>query len=99
MSSKKPTLKDRTLRELALFLGLLLFGLVLLPVSVYLVGEEVFGEFAGAGFGEFFRTLSGKLRDGNSAAWFLVLSPYMALLVLRLTGLAWRLTRAPGSGP
>jgi hypothetical protein len=79
------------LREAALFLGLLFFGIVLLPIAIYLVGGEVFGEYGGQGFGSFFGALSGRIRAGETVAWFLVLSPYLGWQVLRLTVVAWRL--------
>jgi len=86
--------KQRLLRELALFLGLLFVGLVLLPIAIYLVGREVFGEYGGHGFGDFFSTLSGRVRNGETVALFLVLSPYFTWQILRLTAMAWRLTAA-----
>ena len=95
------TFKQTALRELALFLGLLFFGLALLPIGVYLVGGEVFGEYGGHGFGGFFGTLGSKIRDGEPVAWFLTLSPYLVWQVLRLTALGWRVAGGlqKGRGP
>lgn len=84
--------RQRLLLELALFLGLLFLGLVLLPVAIFVVGGEVFGDYGGHGFGDFFSTLSGRIRNGETVAWFLILSPYLAWQVLRFTALAWRRT-------
>lgn len=84
--------KQRLLRELALFLGLVFVGLILLPFAIYLVGGTVFGEYEGQGFSDFFSTLSGRVRNGETVAWFLILSPYLGWQVLRLTAAAWRLT-------
>ena len=84
------SLKKLALRETALFLGLLFFGFVLMPIGIYLVGREVFGDYGGHGYGEFFGTLSGKIRNGELVAWFLVLSPYLAWQTVRMTWLAWR---------
>lgn len=78
------------LREICLFLCLLFVGLVLLPVGIYLVGDLVFGSYGGQGFGDFFGTISGKVRTGDWVAWFLVLSPYFAWQTIRLTALIWR---------
>ncbi|MDJ0906787.1 MAG: hypothetical protein QNI96_12255, partial [Woeseiaceae bacterium] len=72
------------MRELALFLGLLLAGLVLLPIAIYWMGPRVLGEFGGTGFADFFGSLAVRLRAGEYGAWFLVLSPYLAIQVLRL---------------
>ncbi|MGI9220767.1 MAG: hypothetical protein ACR2QS_07005 [Woeseiaceae bacterium] len=90
MSNNKSSISRIAKRELALFLGLLLFGLVLLPIGVFFVGDQVFGDYGPAGFTGFFNTLSGKIRSGEGVAWFLVLSPYLAWQSIRLTALAWR---------
>ena len=92
MESSK--IKHIAKRELALFSVLLFIGYVLVPVLIYKVGQIVFGEFGGAGYSEFFGALSYKIRTGNLVAWFLVLSPWIGWQCLRLTGLAWRATRA-----
>lgn len=95
MSSGSP--RKSVLREVALFLCLLFVGLVLLPVAIYLIGPRVLGEFGGYGFADFFGSLSARLRAGEPAAWFLVLSPYLAIQVLRLTRAGWRASRPTGS--
>jgi hypothetical protein len=86
----KKTLK----RESALFVVLLFLGLVLMPIAIYVVGRNLFGAYGGAGYGEFFNMLSGKVRSGDRVAWFLVLSPYLAWQTLRLTLYGWRRTTA-----
>ena len=53
---------------------------------------SVFGEYGGNGYGEFFSSLSGKIRSGDRVSWFLVLSPYLAILTIRLTAWGWRRT-------
>lgn len=89
--SEQPFSLSRVLRkEAAAFAGFLFFGLVLLPVVIWFVGKAVFGAYGGAGFADFYGTLSGKIRSGDLAAWFLVLSPWLAWQVLRLTALGWR---------
>jgi hypothetical protein len=85
-------LRRVALRELALFLMLLFFGLVLLPVGIFLVGNEVFGGYDGHGFSGFFGAISSKVRNGDWVAWFLVLAPYLAWQTIRLTALLWRLS-------
>lgn len=72
-------------RELAVFLGFLLFGLLVLPVLIYIVGRLVFGDFGGAGFMDFYGRLHSDLRAVDGVAWFLVLSPYLVVQALRLT--------------
>lgn len=91
MALSKQSFKQFVFREFALFVGLLFFGLVILPIGIYLVGGEVFGDYGGFGFGGFFGEISGKIRAGETVAWFLVLSPYFVWQLLRLTALAWRL--------
>ena len=77
-------------REAALLLGFLFLGLVLLPVAIYVVGQAIFGDYGGGSYGHFFSELSGRIRAGDSAAWFVVLSPYLGWQTLRLIALGWR---------
>ena len=77
-------------KEGALFAILLFAGFVLLPIAIWFVGKAVFGAYGGAGYGEFFSTLSGKIRSGDRVAWFLVLSPYLVWQCLRLMAFGWR---------
>lgn len=77
-------------RELALLFSLLLLGLIVLPIAIYFVGDQVFGDYGSSGFSGFFNTLSGKIRSGDWVAWFLVLSPYLGWQTVRLTAAAWR---------
>ena len=86
-------------RELALLLGFLFIGLVLLPVAVYVVGQAIFGDYGGGSYGHFFAELSGRVRSGDAAAWFLVLSPYLGWQMLRLIVTGWRTAgRRPEAG-
>ena len=77
-------------REFSIFIALLFFGFILLPIGIWFVGKAVFGAYGGAGYGEFFGSLSGKIRSGDTVAWFLVLSPWIVLQILRLAALGWR---------
>lgn len=54
------------------------------------MGRAVFGEYGGAGYSDFFGTLSGKIRSGDLVAWFLVLSPYLLWQCVRLIAFGWR---------
>lgn len=89
---RQSNLKQIATKELALFVGLLFFGFVLMPIAIYIVGEAIFGDYGGYGYGDFFSTLSGKIRTGDTVAWFLVLSPYLACQTLRLMHRGWRCT-------
>jgi len=91
VSDKPSVFKNVIRKEVGLLAGLLFFGLVLLPIAIYWVGQSIFGAYGGHGYSEFFGTISEKIRAGDRVAWFLVLAPYLAWQCLRLTGLAWRL--------
>ena len=91
MANYDSPMKKTARREAVLLFGLLFVGLVLMPFGIYLVGREVFGDYGGHGYGDFFGTLSAKIRNGDVVAWFLVLSPYLTWQFVRLTALAWRL--------
>ena len=90
MSEKTSNLSTLLKKEAAVFLVLLLIGLVLLPICIWFVGNAVFGAYDGAGYSDFFGTLSGKIRSGNPVAWFLVLSPWIVWQCLRLIAFGWR---------
>jgi hypothetical protein len=72
-------------REGVLFLSLLLVGLILLPLSVYLVGGNIFGDYAGGGIGSFYGTLYRSLFGGNIPVLFLILTPYLLWQTARAT--------------
>lgn len=69
---------------------MLFLGFVILPIAVWFVGNLVFGAYGGTGYGDFFGRLSGKILSGNIGTWFLVLSPWIGLQVLRLALAGWR---------
>lgn len=83
-------LKQILLRELALFVCLFFVGIVVLPVAIYLVGQSVFGDYGGQGFADFYASLHHELRSGQKVPWYLVLSPYLAWQLFRLTLYAFR---------
>ena len=83
-------------RELLVFAGCLLFGVLLLPVAIYLVGAQVFGDYGGDGFGGFYGGIFRGVLTGDLVTWFLVLSPYLVWQSLRWT---FRLFKLAGSQP
>jgi hypothetical protein len=97
ITSPLPGLRQIATKEIALLSGFLFFGLVILPMLIYYVGNAVFGAYGGFGYGDFFGTLSQKVRSGDSVAWFLIFSPYLGWQCLRLTAFAWRLAGKPNS--
>lgn len=90
-TTAKP-LKQIALKEAALFLVLLFFGFVLMPIGIYLVGQNIFGDYGGYGYADFFGILSGKIRAGELVAWFLILAPYLAWQTARMTVFGWQWT-------
>ena len=86
-------MKQTLIREAVVLVWLLLVGIMLLPVMIWFVGDAVFGDYGGDGFGMFFGELIAKLVHGDIVMWFLVLSPYLAIMVLRLMAWGWRSTR------
>jgi hypothetical protein len=83
-------LAGRVKKEALLFLALLFFGFVIMPIGIWFVGKAVFGEYGGAGYADFFGNLSAKIRAGDTVAWFLVLSPWIVWQILRLAAFGWR---------
>jgi len=98
MSTAPSATKTRLKRELALFLMLVLFGILILPIAIYAVGDAVFGDYAGAGFSDFYSTLHEALRRGELMVWYLILSPYVILQLSRVTLYGFRRDRPPPAG-
>lgn len=90
MSINPETLKQTAKKETALFLCLLLTGLLILPLAVYLVGNSVFGDYGGAGFSAFYGALHSAIRAGDPVVLFLVLAPYVIWQLSRFTTWAFR---------
>jgi hypothetical protein len=92
-AGKQPPVLGKILKKEALLLfGLLFFGLAVLPVAIWFVGDAVFGAYGGSGYSEFYGELSSKIREGDIVAWFLVLSPWLVWQSVRLMALGWRAT-------
>lgn len=92
MSTSFRSIKAIAIKESAWFIGLLFVGFVLMPIAIYLVGQVVFGAYAAGTYGNFFATLSEKVRNGDTVAWFLILSPYLGWQCTRLSIFAWRVS-------
>jgi len=79
-------------------LALVGFGLGVLPGLVYLVGQEILGDYEGAdGLATLYGAIVSALLRGQLFAWILVLSPYLVIVLVRLFA-AVRRTR-PGRRP
>ena len=79
------------LRNEAILAGLLLaFGLFILPVAIYFVGQQIIGDYEGGGAVGLVLELWSALVRADAVAWVLVLSPYFVVQLLRLTWKIWR---------
>lgn len=95
MTSKtSPPLQKTVLRESARLVGCLLFGVLVLPIAIFWVGQAIFGDFGGGQLGDFYASLMAQLRTGNSIVWFLVLAPYLIWQCLRATVKLFRIAGA-----
>ena len=92
MTVSQKSFMQRSKLELALFLALLFAGVTLLPLGIWFIGQNVFGDYAGQGFQDFYGTFSARLRSLDGSSWFLVLAPWLAIMALRLTAWGWRRT-------
>ncbi len=90
MTKRQFSMRKAITREAALLLGFAFFGLLVLPVAIYFVGQAIFGDYGGGSYGHFYSELSSRIRTGDPAAWFLVFSPYLGWQTLRLIALGWR---------
>lgn len=82
--------------ELVLALTLLAFGLVGLPVAVYWVGQFVIGGYeSDAGMAGLIGAVWDGLGSGSLPAWFLVVSPYLVIQLLRLAVAVLRRRESP----
>jgi len=87
-------MKHIAIREASILGGCLVFGFLVLPALVFFVGQNVFGGYGGDGYGGFFSALASRVFTFNGSAWFLILSPYLALQIVRLVITGWRKTAA-----
>lgn len=87
------------LKKEALLLAALLLGTIaVLPITIYLVGEAVFGNYGNGDLFDLYGELFGGMASGTPALWFLFLSPYLICQTLRLTLFGFRCLRSPESG-
>jgi hypothetical protein len=78
-------LKNRLKKETALLVILGFVGLAVLPLAIWFVGQALFGGYESGGLASFFGALQRELRQGEPAAWFLLLSPWLLWQLARLT--------------
>lgn len=85
MPEQSSSARQTITRESILLVALVVAGLLLLPVAIYLVGQAVFGDYSDGGFADFYWQLLKQLRSGDLLVWYLILSPYLAWQLARLT--------------
>ncbi len=79
--------------ELLFALGWIAFGVVLLPVLVYIIGTLLLGTYTSGGLAAFYVNLLQDALAGAWAALSLIFGPYVVLMLARLP----LLRRARGS--
>jgi hypothetical protein len=78
-------------REIAIAAGLLAFGLIALPFAVYVVGQQMLGEYGeGGGALALAEHIWLDLLAFRLPAWILVLSPYLTIQLARGVRRIWR---------
>jgi hypothetical protein len=78
-------------REIRIAASLLGFGLLALPFAVYVVGQQVLGEYGeGAGPLALAESVWLDLLSLRLPAWILVLSPYLTVQLARGVRRVWR---------
>jgi hypothetical protein len=84
-------------RELAVALAFIAAGVLILPIAVYAVGTQVFGQYgADLGAVDLLLHVWGDFGRGSPLAFLLVLGPYAVTLLLRF---AWKLWRGDSVNP
>jgi hypothetical protein len=95
--SPAPGSAARRLRfELILAGVLLAIGFGLMPLAVFLVGQQILGDYGG-GLGTFYGDLYAALGRGERGAWILLTSPLIGIELLRLLVLPLRRRRGPAA--
>jgi hypothetical protein len=77
-------------REIALAAGSLGFGLIVLPLAIYVVGQQLVGEYAGSGPLALAESIWLDLAALRPLTWLLVLWPYLTVQLVRLVRRLWR---------
>jgi len=78
-------------REVAIAAALLAFGLLALPFAVYVVGQQMLGEYGdGLGALALAENIWADLLSFRLPAWVLVLSPYLTIQLARGVRRIWR---------
>ena len=78
-------------RELTIAAAMLAFGLFILPLAIYIVGQRLIGEYdADAGVGALFEHIWIDFLSLRATAWVLILGPYVTVQLIRGVRRVWR---------
>lgn len=81
-------------REVAIGSGSLAFGLFVLPLAIYVVGQRLIGEYGeDLGMLDLAEAIWSDFLALRPTTWILVLSPYVIVQLLRLVRRVWRRER------
>ena len=88
-------------RELIVLGVLAAIGFLLLPMAVYLVGQQILGDYStdGRGIWSLYGHVYGDLASGSMWAWLLCLSPWLTVTLVRLLWKPLRWRPAPRTSP
>ncbi len=75
----------RLRREAVLAGFALLFGLLIMPLLIWLTGRVSLGSYAHGGVFAILKDFAGGLAAGELAFWIVLLGPYGLLLIIRTT--------------
>jgi UDP-N-acetylmuramyl pentapeptide phosphotransferase/UDP-N-acetylglucosamine-1-phosphate transferase len=70
--------------NIIILLFLLCFGLLVVPLGLFAINDFIFGKYSGDGFVGFYDDYFDLLKNGNLFSWFILFSPYLVYLVVRL---------------
>ena len=81
-------------KELVFLVTCVAIGALILPFAIYFVGRVIFGEFDEGGLMDFYGSVQYSIWTLDPVVWFLVLSPYLVIISLRLALRFYRAGRA-----
>ncbi len=88
----------RLKRETVVFLGLAVIGFTLVPLSIYLVGKRILGDYGDGGIlKDFYADLYLRFSAFEPGAWILLLGPWLFITFVRLLYLPLKWKRMPKS--
>jgi len=96
-AANDPAPRHRRKRELIYGGIAAVLGFLVLPLAIFMVGTLLLGPYAGGqSLGVFLGDFYGHLAQGAPRTWFIALSPYVALWVLRLCFMRYDFGRFKG---